>query len=120
MVNIRMLLPKDQRSGHVTSLKSYFSHANALSFKIRKLHCHEHKQSDHAPLLEYRSMEVNRNIYIYNIGAPAFSINSQNDFFFGCRRDYTVNKLPNFPILNIYWSFTSLGKSRLPPQLISS
>ena len=39
-----MLLPKDQRSGHVTSLKSYFSHANALSFKIRKLHCHEHEQ----------------------------------------------------------------------------
>ena len=32
--------------------------------------------SEHAPLLEYRRMEVNRNIY--NIGAPAFSINSQN------------------------------------------
>ena len=43
LANIRMLLPKDQRSGHVTSLTNYFSHANALSFKIRKLHCHEHK-----------------------------------------------------------------------------
>ena len=44
LVNIRILLPKDQRSGHVTSLKNCFSHANASSFKIRKLHCeHEHK-----------------------------------------------------------------------------
>ena len=35
--------------------------------------------SEHAPLLEYRRMEVNRNIY--NIGAPAFSVNSQNPAF---------------------------------------
>ena len=42
-VNIRMLLPKDQRSCHVTSLKNCFSRVNALSFNIRKLHCHEHK-----------------------------------------------------------------------------
>ena len=33
----------------------------------------------HAPLLEYRRMKVNCNIY--NIGAPAFSINSQNTDF---------------------------------------
>ena len=35
--------------------------------------------SEHAPLLECRWTEVNRNIY--NIGAPTFSINSQNVFF---------------------------------------
>ena len=33
----------------------------------------------HAPLLEYRHTEVNHNIY--NIGAPTFSINSQNVAF---------------------------------------
>ena len=38
-----MLLPKDQRSGRVSSRKNNFSHANALSFKIRKLYCHKHK-----------------------------------------------------------------------------
>ena len=112
MVNIRMLLPKDQRSGHVTGLKSYFSHANTLSFKIRKLHCHEHKQ---VTMLFYSNIGAWKLTVIYNIGAPAFSINSQN-FFWGCRCDYTVNRLPNFPILNIYWSFTSLRKSRLPPK----
>ena len=76
-----MLLPKDQRSGHVTSLKSYFSHANALSFKIRKLHCHEHKQ---VTMLLYSNIGAWKLtvIYIYNIGAPAFSVNSQNTFFF--------------------------------------
>ena len=35
--------------------------------------------SEHAPLLEYRHTEVNQNIY--NIGVPAFSINSQNAVF---------------------------------------
>ena len=35
--------------------------------------------SEHAPLLEYRRTEVNRNIY--NIDAPTFSINSQNMVF---------------------------------------
>ena len=35
--------------------------------------------SEYAPLLEYRRMEVNCNIY--NIGAPVFSIISQNVFF---------------------------------------
>ena len=35
--------------------------------------------SQHAPLLEYRRTEENHNIH--NIGAPAFSINSQNVFF---------------------------------------
>ena len=35
--------------------------------------------SEHAPLLEYRHTEVNRNIY--NIGAPTFSINSQKVVF---------------------------------------
>ena len=35
--------------------------------------------SEHAPLLEYSRLEVNRNIY--NTGAPAYSINSQNMVF---------------------------------------
>ena len=49
--------------------------------------------SEHAPLLEYSRTEVNHNIC--NIGAPAFSINSQNAFFLAisaCAKkyDYTV------------------------------
>ena len=35
--------------------------------------------SEHAPLTEYRSIEVNCNIF--NIGTPAFSINSQTAVF---------------------------------------
>ena len=35
--------------------------------------------SEHAPLLEYGHMEVNRNVY--NIGAPACSVSPQNAFF---------------------------------------
>ena len=37
--------------------------------------------SEHAPLLEYWRTEINHDIYIYNIGTPTFSINSQNAFF---------------------------------------
>ena len=41
--------------------------------------------SEHALLLEYRGTKVNRNIY--NIGAPAFSINSHNAVFgYRCMR----------------------------------
>ena len=42
--------------------------------------------NEHAPLLEYSRTEVNRNIY--DIGTPAFSINSQNATFFGYRCMY--------------------------------
>ena len=47
--------------------------------------------SEHAPLLEYRPTEVNHNIC--NIGAPTFSINSQNAVFQLCakKRDNTVS-----------------------------
>ena len=53
--------------------------------------------SEHAPQLKYRRTEVNSNIY--NMGAPAFSINSQNAFLAigACpkKRDYTVKSLHN-------------------------
>ena len=45
------------------------------------LYCHAFRPiSERVPLLEYRYMEVNYNIY--NIGAPTFSVISQNPFFF--------------------------------------
>ena len=49
--------------------------------------------SEHAALLKYRRTKVNCNIY--NIGAPAFSINSRNVFFLAIgacdkKRDYSV------------------------------
>ena len=56
--------------------------------------------SEHARLLEYSHTEVNWNIY--NIGAPAFSINSQNTgFFFGYRRMHQKARLYSIYLYNV-------------------
>ena len=68
----------DDTISRTTQLQQAINRAIAGTVLLHFL-AHAPVMGEHAPLLKYRCMEVNRNIY--NIGAPAFSIKSQNAFF---------------------------------------